>query len=204
MTILRRLFQKRDTTESDMKYLIVGLGNPGPEYRNNRHNVGFMAVDELAAQKGKTFNSSRLGHTCTLKHKGRTVLLLKPATYMNLSGKAVRYHLIQNTIPIQRLLVITDDIALPFGKIRIRPKGSHGGHNGLRNIEETLGTNIYPRLRFGVGGDFPKGAQADYVLTNFPDTEMRELNAAYLPKIAEAGLAFTTMSIDRTMSAYNG
>ncbi len=198
------LFRKRDTTEPGMKYLIVGLGNPGAEYQNNRHNIGFMAVDELAAQKGKTFESSRLGYTCTFKHKGRTVLLLKPTTYMNLSGKAVRYHLTQNKIPVQNLLVITDDLALPFGKIRIRPKGSHGGHNGLRNIEEVLGNNVYTRLRFGVGGDFPKGAQVDYVLADFPDSEMKDLDASYLPKMAEASLAFTTLSVDRVMSAYNG
>lgn len=198
------LFRNRETTEPGMKYLIVGLGNPGGEYQNNRHNVGFMAVDELAAKKGKTFESSRHGYTCTLKHKGRTIILLKPTTYMNLSGKAVRYHLTQNKIPVQNLMVITDDIALPFGKIRIRKKGSHGGHNGLRNIEEVLGNSAYPRLRFGVGGDFPKGAQVNYVLADFPDGEMKDLDEAYLPKMADAILAFTTLTIDRTMSAYNG
>ena len=187
-----------------MKYLIVGLGNPGSEYQNNRHNIGFMAVDEVAAKKEKSFESSRHGYTCTLKHKGRTIILLKPTTYMNLSGKAVRYHLTQNKIPVKNLLVITDDIALPFGKVRIRAKGSHGGHNGLRNIEEVLGNGAYPRLRFGVGNEFAKGSQVNYVLADFPDAEMKDLDEVYLPKMADAVLAFTTLTIDRTMSAYNG
>ena len=198
------LFRKRDTTDPDMKFLIVGLGNPGAEYQDNRHNIGFMAVDELAARKEKTFESTRHGYSCTIKHKGRTLILLKPTTYMNLSGKAVRYHLTQNKIPVKNLMVITDDIALPFGKIRIRPKGSHGGHNGLRNIEEVLGNAAYPRLRFGVGNDFPKGAQVNYVLADFPNEEMKALDETYLSKMADAALAFSTMTIDRTMSAYNG
>lgn len=187
-----------------MKYLIVGLGNPGAEYQNSRHNIGFMAVDELAAVKKKTFESTRHGYSCSFKHKGRTVILLKPTTFMNLSGKAVRYHMTQNKIPAQNILVITDDIALPFGKVRIRPKGSGGGHNGLGNIEQVLGSTAYPRLRFGVGNDYPKGAQVNYVLADFPDSEMKDLDEVYLPKMADAALAFTTQTIDRTMSAYNG
>ncbi|MCL4105820.1 UNVERIFIED_CONTAM: hypothetical protein GTU68_012458 [Idotea baltica] len=187
-----------------MKYLVVGLGNPGAEYQNNRHNIGFMALDELAASKEKTFSSGRYGYTTTLRHKGRTLILLKPSTFMNLSGKAVRYHLTQNKIPVSNLLVITDDLALPFGKIRIRPKGSHGGHNGLRNIQEVMGNDVYARLRFGVGSDFNKGGQVDYVLADFPSDEMDALDATYLPKMAKAGLAFATMTVDQVMSSFNG
>lgn len=198
------LFRKKDPTPPDMKYLIVGLGNPGAEYQDNRHNIGFMALDELAASKEKTFSSGRYGYTTTLRSKGRTLILLKPSTFMNLSGKAVRYHLTQNKIPVSNLLVITDDLALPFGKIRIRSKGSHGGHNGLRNIQEVLGNDVYARLRFGVGSEFNKGGQVDYVLADFPSDEMDELDATYLPKMAKAGLAFATMTVDQIMSSFNG
>jgi len=198
------LFRKNDPTPSDMKYLIVGLGNPGAEYQDNRHNIGFMAVDELAASKEKTFSSGRYGYTATLRHKGRTLILLKPTTFMNLSGKAVRYHLTQNKIPVSNLLVITDDLALPFGKVRIRKKGSHGGHNGLRNIQEVLGNDVYARLRFGVGNDFNKGGQVDYVLADFPSEEMDQLDSTYLSKMGQASLAFATMTIDQVMSNFNG
>lgn len=190
--------------EPVMKYLIVGLGNPGAQYHSNRHNIGFMAVDELAARKEILFESDRYGYTCQLRWKGRILNLLKPTTFMNLSGKAVRYHLTKHKIGPENLLVITDDIALPFGKIRIRAKGSSGGHNGLSDIESILGSNQYPRLRFGVGSDFPKGGQADYVLSDFPSGEMIDLEATLLPKMADAALSFATQGVSRTMGQYNG
>ncbi|MEM7035770.1 MAG: aminoacyl-tRNA hydrolase [Bacteroidota bacterium] len=187
-----------------MKYLIAGLGNPGMQYRNTRHNIGFMAVDELAARKDTEFEQDRLGYTCTVKHRGRQIILLKPVTFMNLSGKAVRFHLQKHKIPIQNLLVVTDDIVLPFGKFRIRKKGSHGGHNGLRDVEAMLGTNAYPRFRFGVGDDFPKGAQVHYVLADFPQSDMTALDAEFLPRMADAILAFAGFGIDRAMNDFNG
>lgn len=188
---------------ADMKYLIVGLGNPGLQYRKNRHNIGFMAVDELAAIKEKEFAQDRHGYTCSLRFKGRQIVLLKPTTYMNLSGKAVRYHLQKHKVPRQNLLVITDDIALPFGKIRIRGKGSHGGHNGLRDIQGLLGTTDYARMRFGVGDDFGRGQQADYVLSDFPPMELAELEPL-LEKMAIAILAFVGEGLDAAMNQFNG
>ena len=186
-----------------MKYLIAGLGNPGAEYASTRHNIGFMAVDQVAAKFNKPFEQDRHGYSCTVKHRGRTLRLLKPTTYMNLSGKAVRYHLQDLKIKPDRLLVVTDDISLPFNKIRIRPKGSSAGHNGLQNIEDLLNSSQYPRLKCGVGNDFPKGAQADYVLSPFPNGEMQTLDETLLPKIAEAILAFTVLDIGKLMSQYN-
>ena len=138
-----------------MKYLVVGLGNIGSEYAETRHNIGFKVLDALAEASNISFTTVRYGDMATLKHKGRTILLLKPSTYMNLSGKAVRYWMEQERIPRENLLIISDDIALPFGTFRMRKNGSEGGHNGLKNITELLGDNQYARMRFGVGGDFP-------------------------------------------------
>lgn len=188
----------------DMKYLIVGLGNPGIQYRDNRHNIGFMAVNELAALKKKEFEQDRLGYTCIIRHRGKQIVLLKPVTFMNLSGKAVRYHLQKHKVPVQNLLVVTDDIALPFGKFRIRKKGSHGGHNGLRDTEALLGTNQYARFRFGVGDDFHPGGQADYVLTDFSKEEMKELDISLLPRMADAILEFAGRGLDAAMNGFNG
>jgi PTH1 family peptidyl-tRNA hydrolase len=203
MSFLTRIFgQKKDTTDPEMKYLIVGLGNPGAEYSENRHNIGFMAVDNMAAAAKTTFSSDRHGYTCTIRAKGRQIILLKPTTFMNVSGKAVRYHLQKNGISPSNLLVITDDLALPFGKIRMRAKGSHGGHNGLRHIEEVLGNNQYARLRFGVGDDFAKGAQADYVLSDFSDEQQKDLSLA-LDRLATAATAFATIGLDRAMNESN-
>ena len=187
-----------------MKYLIVGLGNPGLQYRDNRHNIGFMVVDELAAMKKQEFEPCRYGYSCTVKHAGRTLVLLKPTTFMNLSGKAVRYHLTAEKLDVDRLLVVTDDIALPFGKIRIRPKGSAGGHNGLGSIEQELASGKYARLRFGVGNDFPRGWQAEYVLANFPPEEMKELDEKLLEKMAKAVLAFAKSGVNAAMNGFNG
>ena len=147
-----------------MKYLVAGLGNIGAEYADTRHNIGFRVLDALTEASNVSFKADRYGAVATLRHKGRTVILLKPSTYMNLSGKAVRYWMEQEKIPIENLLVVSDDIALPFGALRMRKKGSAGGHNGLKNIAELLGREDWARMRFGIGGDFPRGMQIDYVL----------------------------------------
>ena len=186
-----------------MKYLIVGLGNIGAEYANTRHNIGFKVLDALAEASNATFTAGRYGSTATIKHKGRTLILLKPSTYMNLSGKAVRYWMEQERIPRENLIVISDDIALPFGTFRMRKNGSEGGHNGLKNITEMLGDNQYSRIRFGVGGDFPKGHQVDYVLGNFSDEENKCMPER-LKLFGDAILSFASIGADRTMNSYNG
>lgn len=185
-----------------MKFLIVGLGNPGPKYELNRHNIGFLTLDRLADQQKTEFKQDRLAEIAEVKYKGRGIYLIKPNTFMNLSGKAVNYWLQQLKIPIQNCLVVTDDIALPFGKLRMRAKGSSAGHNGLKNIEEVLGGNQYARLRFGVGNDFPKGQQVEYVLGNFPQDELSEL-PHHMDRAGEMILSFCTIGIDRTMSLHN-
>ncbi len=185
-----------------MKYLIVGLGNPGAEYELTRHNIGFLTLDRLADQQGLQFQTGRLAEVCDFKHKGRSMHLVKPNTYMNLSGKSVNYWLQELKISKSNLLVVTDDIALPFGKLRMRPKGSSAGHNGLKNIESLTGGQDYARLRFGVGNDFPKGRQVDFVLSSFPQEELNEL-PELMDKAAEMVLSFATVGIERTMSQYN-
>lgn len=185
-----------------MKYLIAGLGNIGPEYELTRHNVGFLALDHLADQKKVGFEVSRLAFTADFKHKGRIFHLIKPTTYMNLSGKAIRYWLDQLKVPVQNLLVVVDDIALPFGKIRIRAKGSSAGHNGLADIETVLGTSGYPRLRIGIGDNFAKGKQVDYVLSRFTGGELEELPFIF-NSTSEAILSFATIGLERTMNYYN-
>lgn len=185
-----------------MKYLIAGLGNIGPEYLMTRHNVGFMVLDRLAVTNGLKFDVGRFAYGVELKHKGRQLYLIKPTTYMNLSGKAVNYWLKELKIPTENLLVVSDDIALPYGKLRLKPKGSHGGHNGLRNIEETFNTNEYARLRFGVGSDFAKGRQVEYVLGNFDGPQLDEL-PIYLDKAGEILLSFCTIGLQQTMNNYN-
>jgi len=158
-----------------MKFLIVGLGNPGSEYLETRHNIGFKVIDELAAELGATFTLDKVAFKAEAKYKGRQLVLIKPITFMNLSGKAVNYWLQAEKIPFSNLLVITDDIALPFGTIRMKGKGSDGGHNGLKDIQSLLKTQEYPRLRFGVGSDFAKGRQADYVLGEWKSEERKAL-----------------------------
>lgn len=185
-----------------MKYLIAGLGNIGPEYELTRHNIGFLVLDRLADQNNIKFDSGRYAFGTELKYKGRTLILIKPTTYMNLSGKAVNYWMKEHKIPVENLLVITDDIALPYGKLRMRGKGSNGGHNGLGNIQETLGTDVYPRLRFGVGSDFAKGRQADYVLSNFSKEELIEL-PIFMDKVIDGIFSFCTVGLDRTMNVVN-
>ncbi len=185
-----------------MKFLIVGLGNIGPEYELTRHNIGFLVVDHLANEAKVSFQISKLASTAQFKHKGKSIHLIKPSTYMNLSGKAVNYWMQQLKVPVSNTLIITDDIALPFEKLRMRGKGSNAGHNGLGNIEETLGSNQYPRLRIGIGSDFSKGNQIDYVLGKFSDVEMQQL-----PRIIEtagkSALSFCTIGIERTMNFFN-
>jgi PTH1 family peptidyl-tRNA hydrolase len=185
-----------------MKYLILGLGNIGPEYEITRHNIGFLILDRMADAAGVKFTQDRLAFVAEIKHKGRTLVLVKPTTYMNLSGKAVNYWLQQSKIPKEQLLVLTDDIALPFGKIRLKPRGSAGGHNGLKNIEATLGSNEYARLRFGVGDNFHKGQQVDYVLSPFTKAEFDEL-VPLMDKSIEAIESFATVGLERTMNFFN-
>ena len=190
------------TEDTSMKYLIVGLGNIGPEYADTRHNIGFMVLDYLARKYEGNFEVSRHAFVTEIKSKGRTYVLVKPTTYMNLSGKAAGYYLNTLKLPPEQMLVITDDLALPFGKIRIRAKGSAGGHNGLKHIEQTLSHNNYPRLRFGVGDDFHKGKQVDYVLSKFTPDEQIELQTL-IEKAADAALAFGTIGLERTMNQFN-
>jgi PTH1 family peptidyl-tRNA hydrolase len=185
-----------------MKYLIVGLGNPGPEYAETRHNIGFKVVDTLAAGAGGTFSPARLGDVSTVRFRGRTLVLLKPSTFMNLSGKAVRYWLEAERIDRERLVVVTDDLALPFGTIRLRAKGSDGGHNGLKDIQAVLGTSEYARLRFGIGAEFHKGAQVDYVLGKWSDSERAALPER-CGRCAEAILNVTTAGLGAAMGTYN-
>ena len=185
-----------------MKLLIVGLGNIGEEYRHTRHNIGFTVADALADTFGVDFQAAQLGDVAEFRHKGRTFILLKPTTYMNRSGKAVRYWLQREKIPKEQLLVIVDDLNLPFGKMRIRGKGSDGGHNGLRDIDQMTGGNDYARLRIGIGDAFPKGRQVDYVLGSWSDEEMVDL-PDLISKAKEAILSFGTVGLQHTMNAFN-
>ena len=188
--------------DTSMKYLIVGLGNIGPEYADTRHNIGFMVLDYLARKFDAQFETGRHSFVTEIKTKGRTFVLIKPTTYMNLSGKAVGHWLNTLKLPVEQLMVITDDIAIPFGKIRIRTKGSAGGHNGLKHIEQTLGHNNYPRMRFGVGDNYHKGKQVDYVLSKFSEDEQIDLQTL-IEKAADAVIAFGTIGLERTMNQYN-
>lgn len=185
-----------------MKYLIVGLGNIGPEYHETRHNIGFMIVDAMAKEAGLTFKDGRYGFTATLSVKGRQLLLLKPSTYMNLSGNAVRYWMQKENIPLENLLVLVDDLALPFGTLRLKGKGSDAGHNGLKHIAATLGTQNYARLRFGLGNDFPRGGQIDYVLGNFSDEELKAIPER-LEIAGQIVKSFCLAGIDITMNQFN-
>ncbi len=185
-----------------MKYLIVGLGNIGSEYENTRHNIGFMVLDALAKASNIFFESNRLAATATYKFKGRTFILVKPSTYMNLSGKAVNYYLQQKKIKQENLLVISDDIALSFGTLRLKGKGSDGGHNGLKDIIATLGNSNFSRLRFGVGSEFVKGKQINHVLSEFAPEE-KELLPERLEKASQVIKSFGTIGLGRTMSEFN-
>jgi len=185
------------------KFLIVGLGNIGPKYHNTRHNIGFKMLDFLAEKESLTWETAKLGDISTYKIKGRTFILLKPSTYMNLSGKAVKYWLEKEKIPLENLLVVTDDLNLPFGSIRVKTKGSDGGHNGLKDIQTFLQTTSYNRFRFGINDEFSKGKQVDYVLGDWTPEEEK-----LLPERLEMGKkiiqSFGLAGINITMNTYNG
>jgi len=185
-----------------MKYLIVGLGNIGPEYADTRHNIGFMILDALAKQEGAKFYMQRLAYYTEITHKARTLYLIKPTTYMNNSGKAVSYWMKTLKIPVENVLVVVDDIALPFGTLRLKPKGSAAGHNGLKDIEATLGNNEYARLRFGVSDNFPKGQQVNYVLDGFDKDEMPAL-PELIDRSIEMIKSFAAIGTELTMTRYN-
>lgn len=185
------------------KYLIVGLGNIGPKFAETRHNIGFKILDKLAQNENVTFETGKLGDVTTIKIKGRTVILLKPNTFMNLSGKAIKYWLEKEKIVTENLLVITDDIHIDFGAFRIKAKGSAGGHNGLKDTEAKLQTSAYPRFRFGVGGEFGKGKQVDYVLGEWTEGEQIDLSIR-LEQAIDAVKSFVFSGLPQTMNTYNG
>ncbi|SKC56769.1 aminoacyl-tRNA hydrolase [Ohtaekwangia koreensis] len=185
-----------------MKYLIAGLGNIGAEYELTRHNIGFLVLDQLADQHKVNFTTGRLAEKAEFKFKGKSIHLIKPTTYMNLSGKAIAYWLQELKIPKENLLVVVDDLALPFGSLRLRTKGSAAGHNGLKNIELLLSGQEYSRLRFGIGSDFGKGQQVDFVLSNFSKEEFNAL-PEIINKANEIVLSFCTIGPERTMNLFN-
>jgi len=185
------------------KYLIVGLGNIGSKYENTRHNIGFKILDEIAVKEDIVFESQKLGAITKFRFKGRTFILLKPATFMNLSGKAVKYWLVKEKIPLENLLIICDDLNIPFGTIRLKSKGSAGGHNGLKDISDSLQTQNYSRFRFGVSDEFKKGNQVDYVLGEWNLEETEKLPER-LEKSYELVKSFGTAGIGNTMSEFNG
>lgn len=185
-----------------MKYLIAGLGNIGPEYELTRHNIGFLVLDRIADTHKIDFTTSRLADKAEVRYKGKQLHLIKPNTYMNLSGKAIAYWLQELKIPKENLLVVVDDLALPFGTLRMRTKGSAAGHNGLKNIELLLNGQDYSRLRFGIGDSFSKGQQVDFVLSNFSKSEIADL-PTYMDKTAEMIYSFCTIGAERTMNFYN-
>ncbi len=201
---LRQLFafNKEEEIEDPMKYLVVGLGNIGGEYDNTRHNIGFDVVDYLADQHEGKWKTDTLGDVCEIKHKGRTIVLLKPSTYMNRSGKAVNYWMTKKKIQKENLLVIVDDLHLDLGKLRLRAKGSDGGHNGLKDIQQVLGGSNYPRLKFGIGNDFHSGQQVDFVLGKWTNEEKDPLQKM-IKKAAEASKSFATIGIKFTMEQFN-
>ncbi|KAF2336356.1 aminoacyl-tRNA hydrolase [Flavobacterium daemonense] len=195
---------KEENIEDNMKkYLIVGLGNIGAEYVNTRHNIGFKVLDFLARKEGLSFETVKLGALAEYKFKGRTFFLLKPNTYMNLSGKAVKYWMDKENIPLENIFVITDDLNLPFGTIRIRKKGSDGGHNGLKNINQILNTQEYTRFRFGISDEFKKGQQVDYVLGDWDEDEKAKLPER-LEVASEIIKSFGTAGLENTMTTFNG
>ena len=185
-----------------MKYLIVGLGNIGDEYRDTRHNIGFNVLDAFAKASNIVFKDGRYGATADLSLKGRQLVLLKPSTYMNLSGNAVRYWMQLEKVPLENVLIVVDDLALPFGALRLKPKGSDAGHNGLKHIAATLGTENYARLRFGIGNNFPKGAQIDYVLGHFSEEEKQQMGER-IDTACEIIKSFCLAGIAITMNQFN-
>lgn len=185
-----------------MKYLIVGLGNIGSEYLGTRHNIGFRVVNALAEEAGARFTEERYGAVARMRVKNCELIVLKPNTFMNLSGNAVHYWLQRESVPIENLLVVVDDLVLPFGTLRLKPKGSDAGHNGLKNIQQLLGTQAYSRLRFGIGNDFPRGAQIDYVLGSFEPEEL-QMMPEKVKRAVEIVKSFCLAGVEITMNQYN-
>lgn len=204
-TFWRRLSTKKSKEKIDpmRKYLIVGLGNIGAKYANTRHNIGFKVLDYLADMEDLVFKNDRYANRAAFRFKGRQFILIKPSTMMNLSGKAVRYWLQKENIPLQNLLIIIDDLNLPFGEIRLKGKGSDGGHNGLKDIQQKLNTSKYNRFRFGIGDEFNRGRQVGYVLSEWNDDEEKALGER-LEKSAELIKSFGTAGLNNTMNAFNG
>ena len=206
---LFNLFKRKKTSpfsEDDQqmkKYLIVGLGNIGGKYHNTRHNIGFNILDHFTNKQDLVFETKKLGDLTTYKFKGRTFIFLKPSTFMNLSGKAVLYWLNKEKIPLENLLIVTDDLNLPFGSIRVKTKGSDGGHNGLKDIQDKLNTTHYNRFRFGIGDEFNKGRQVDYVLSKWSEEEKEKLPER-LDLSIELIRSFGTAGITNTMNSFNG
>lgn len=206
LKFLQSFFGNKDNENTskhqEVKYLITGLGNIGPDYENTRHNIGFMVLDQIAAQKEVSFEPARYGDVCRFRFKGRMFILLKPSTYMNLSGKAIHYWLTKEKIELDKLLVITDDVALPLGTLRLKTKGSDGGHNGLSNIISVLGTQEFARLRFGIGNDYPKGTQVQFVLGKWTPEELEVIQPLYKTCL-NLVTSLSTVGIDRTMNQFN-
>lgn len=198
----RARMARESSMTSDMKYLVVGLGNIGPEYSGTRHNIGFMIADRLVSDAGAVFESCRYGDMARFRVKNKQLMVLKPSTFMNLSGVAVRYWMNKEKLPLQNLLVVVDDLALPFGAIRLRGNGSDAGHNGLKNIASELGNQNYARLRFGIGNDFQRGGQIDYVLGKFPSEEVALLPGR-LETAAEAVRAYCLSGLSFAMTNFN-
>lgn len=197
--------QEQSETEKNhqqMNFLIVGLGNIGSEYAQTRHNIGFRVLDALAKASNLVFEDKRYGAVTTLKVKNQTLTLLKPSTYMNLSGNAVRYWMNEKKIPLENILVVVDDLSLPFGQLRMRPGGSEAGHNGLKHISSVLGTQQYARLRFGIGNDFPRGGQVDFVLGKFTDEDLKTMDER-LELAGEMVKSFALSGIQFTMNHFN-
>jgi PTH1 family peptidyl-tRNA hydrolase len=205
MNIFKFFFKKSSETKQEVmkKFLIVGLGNIGEVYANTRHNIGFQVLDALAKDQESRFETEKLGDVSRFRHKGRTFILVKPSTYMNLSGKAVKYWMTQEKILAENICIVTDDIHIDFGSIRIKTSGSAGGHNGLKDIQEKLNTQQYNRFRFGVGGNYSKGRQADFVLGQWTKEEESKL-IERIPIATNAILSFGTDGINNTMNKFNG
>jgi len=209
LNLFRKLFSKNTNSlepkeQNPMKkFLIVGLGNIGAEYANTRHNIGFKILDALAQTEALTFETKKLGDVTTYKFKGRSFILLKPSTYMNLSGKAILYWMTKEKIPMENLLIITDDLNLPFGTFRLKTKGSDGGHNGLKDTQDKLQTSNYNRFRFGISDEFNKGNQVNYVLGEWTPEENEALKQR-LPKAIELIKSFGTAGVNNTMNTFNG
>jgi PTH1 family peptidyl-tRNA hydrolase len=206
-SFLKKLFNRKNKLSEEelmKKFLIVGLGNIGEEYNNTRHNIGFKIVDHFVSnQEGVVFETVKLGNKAICKIKGRTLVFLKPSTFMNLSGKSIKYWLEKEKIPLENLLVITDDLNLPFGALRLKTKGSDGGHNGMKDTQDKLNTNKYNRFRFGISNAFSKGRQSDYVLGKWTDEETQKLPER-LDKSCEIIKSFALSGMNNTMNSFNG